>query len=66
MPRVRVRVRVRVGVRVRVWARVRGAARGGERRWEEVAIKLENTKTKHEQLHYEAKPYKLLNGGFGQ
>lgn len=32
---------------------------------EEVAIKLEATKTKHEQLHYEWKLYKLLNGGFG-
>ncbi|XP_019198821.1 PREDICTED: casein kinase 1-like protein 2 isoform X2 [Ipomoea nil] len=32
---------------------------------EEVAIKLENVKTKHPQLLYEAKLYKLLQGGTG-
>ncbi|PIN22280.1 Casein kinase (serine/threonine/tyrosine protein kinase) [Handroanthus impetiginosus] len=32
---------------------------------EEVAIKLENVKTKHPQLHYESKLYKLLQGGTG-
>ncbi len=32
---------------------------------EEVAIKLESVKTKHPQLHYEAKIYKLLAGGVG-
>ncbi|KAL5757449.1 hypothetical protein ACOSP7_020060 [Xanthoceras sorbifolium] len=32
---------------------------------EEVAIKLENVKTKHPQLHYESKLYKLLQGGIG-
>ncbi|KAH9665019.1 Casein kinase 1-like protein 2 [Citrus sinensis] len=32
---------------------------------EEVAIKLENVKTKHPQLQYEAKLYKILQGGTG-
>ncbi|KAI1708871.1 casein kinase I isoform epsilon [Ditylenchus destructor] len=32
---------------------------------EEVAIKLECVKTKHPQLHIEAKLYKLMNGGIG-
>ncbi|XP_004241866.1 casein kinase 1-like protein 2 [Solanum lycopersicum] len=32
---------------------------------EEVAIKLENVKTKHPQLLYEAKLYKILQGGTG-
>jgi casein kinase 1 len=32
---------------------------------EEVAVKLENVKTKHPQLLYEAKLYKLLQGGTG-
>ncbi|XP_075523328.1 casein kinase 1-like protein 2 [Primulina tabacum] len=32
---------------------------------EEVAIKLENVKTKHPQLMYESKLYKLLQGGTG-
>lgn len=32
---------------------------------EEVAIKLENGKTKHQQLLYEAKNYTLLSGGVG-
>ncbi|KAL2516366.1 casein kinase 1-like protein 2 [Forsythia ovata] len=32
---------------------------------EEVAIKLENVKTKHPQLFYESKLYKLLQGGTG-
>ncbi|TXG68518.1 hypothetical protein EZV62_003453 [Acer yangbiense] len=32
---------------------------------EEVAIKLENVKTKHPQLHYESKLYKILQGGIG-
>ncbi|GJS29143.1 casein kinase 1-like protein 2 [Tanacetum coccineum] len=32
---------------------------------EEVAIKLENTKTKHPQLLYESKLYKILQGGTG-
>ncbi|XP_051119315.1 uncharacterized protein LOC127243372 [Andrographis paniculata] len=32
---------------------------------EEVAIKLENVKTKHPQLLYESKLYKLLHGGTG-
>lgn len=32
---------------------------------EEVAIKLENVKTKHPQLHIEAKLYKLMSGGVG-
>ncbi|KAI3772970.1 hypothetical protein L6452_04166 [Arctium lappa] len=32
---------------------------------EEVAIKLEPTKTKHPQLHYESKIYMLLQGGTG-
>ncbi|PIA36346.1 hypothetical protein AQUCO_03400322v1 [Aquilegia coerulea] len=32
---------------------------------EEVAIKLENVKTKHPQLHYESKLYMLLQGGTG-
>uniref|UniRef100_UPI00358E6A1D casein kinase I-like n=1 Tax=Myxine glutinosa TaxID=7769 RepID=UPI00358E6A1D len=32
---------------------------------EEVAIKLENVKTKHPQLHIESKIYKLLQGGVG-
>ncbi|CAN4098524.1 unnamed protein product [Withania somnifera] len=32
---------------------------------EEVAIKLENVKTKHPQLLYEAKLYKILHGGTG-
>ncbi|KAH6773404.1 casein kinase 1-like protein 2 [Perilla frutescens var. hirtella] len=32
---------------------------------EEVAIKLENVKTKHPQLQYESKLYKLLQGGTG-
>ncbi|KAL7602320.1 casein kinase 1-like protein 10 [Lactuca sativa] len=32
---------------------------------EEVAVKLESTKTKHPQLHYESKLYMLLQGGTG-
>uniref|UniRef100_A0A0E0CSW3 non-specific serine/threonine protein kinase n=1 Tax=Oryza meridionalis TaxID=40149 RepID=A0A0E0CSW3_9ORYZ len=32
---------------------------------EEVAVKLENVKTKHPQLHYESKLYMLLQGGTG-
>ncbi|KAL3620592.1 Casein kinase 1-like protein 11 [Castilleja foliolosa] len=32
---------------------------------EEVAIKLESSKTKHPQLHYESKIYMLLQGGTG-
>jgi casein kinase 1 len=32
---------------------------------EEVGIKLENVKTKHPQLHYESKLYKILQGGTG-
>lgn len=32
---------------------------------EEVAIKLECTKTKHPQLHIESKIYRLLQGGVG-
>ncbi|XP_023748754.1 casein kinase 1-like protein 10 [Lactuca sativa] len=32
---------------------------------EEVAVKLESVKTKHPQLHYEAKLYMLLQGGTG-
>ncbi|VDK85060.1 unnamed protein product, partial [Litomosoides sigmodontis] len=32
---------------------------------EEVAIKLECVKTKHPQLHIEAKLYKLMSGGIG-
>lgn len=32
---------------------------------EEVAIKLENAKTKHPQLLYESKLYKILQGGTG-
>jgi serine/threonine protein kinase len=32
---------------------------------EEVAIKLECMKTKHPQLHIEAKLYKFMNGGVG-
>ncbi|OIV89789.1 hypothetical protein TanjilG_32143 [Lupinus angustifolius] len=32
---------------------------------EEVAVKLEPTKTKHPQLHYESKLYMLLQGGTG-
>nr|GEW98302.1 casein kinase I-like [Tanacetum cinerariifolium] len=32
---------------------------------EEVAVKLEPTKTKHPQLHYESKIYMLLQGGTG-
>ncbi|CAI9766137.1 unnamed protein product [Fraxinus pennsylvanica] len=32
---------------------------------EEVAIKLENIKTKHPQLHYESRSYKTLQGGTG-
>jgi casein kinase 1 epsilon len=32
---------------------------------EEVAVKLENVKTKHPQLHYESKLYMLLQGGSG-
>ncbi|KAH9104438.1 hypothetical protein LEN26_015042 [Aphanomyces euteiches] len=32
---------------------------------EEVAIKLESVKTKHPQLLYESKIYKILNGGLG-
>ncbi|KAJ0007049.1 hypothetical protein Pint_28980 [Pistacia integerrima] len=32
---------------------------------EEVAIKLENIKTKHPQLQYESKLYKILQGGTG-
>jgi casein kinase 1 len=32
---------------------------------EEVAIKLENVKTKHPQLLYESKLYKVLQGGTG-
>ncbi|XP_071732471.1 casein kinase 1-like protein 10 [Rutidosis leptorrhynchoides] len=32
---------------------------------EEVAVKLESIKTKHAQLHYEAKLYMLLQGGTG-
>ncbi|XP_076946516.1 casein kinase 1-like protein 9 [Bidens hawaiensis] len=32
---------------------------------EEVAVKLEPTKTKHPQLHYESKVYMLLQGGTG-
>ena len=32
---------------------------------EEVAIKLECIKTKHPQLHIEAKFYKLMQGGVG-
>lgn len=32
---------------------------------EEVAIKFENAKTKHPQLHYESKLYMLLQGGTG-
>ncbi|KAG8060682.1 hypothetical protein GUJ93_ZPchr0002g25612 [Zizania palustris] len=32
---------------------------------EEVAVKLENVKTKHAQLHYESKLYMLLQGGTG-
>lgn len=32
---------------------------------EEVAVKLESLKTKHQQLHIEAKLYKLMNGGVG-
>ncbi|OWM76587.1 hypothetical protein CDL15_Pgr005551 [Punica granatum] len=32
---------------------------------EEVAIKLENVKTKHPQLYYESKLYKILQGGTG-
>ncbi|KAE8685347.1 Casein kinase I isoform epsilon [Hibiscus syriacus] len=32
---------------------------------EEVAVKLESAKTKHQQLHYESKLYMLLQGGTG-
>jgi len=32
---------------------------------EEVAVKLENVKTKHPQLHYESKLYMILQGGTG-
>ncbi|EJW77589.1 hypothetical protein WUBG_11500 [Wuchereria bancrofti] len=32
---------------------------------EEVAIKLECVKTKHPQLHIEARLYKLMSGGIG-
>ncbi|KAH0634263.1 hypothetical protein KY290_038506 [Solanum tuberosum] len=32
---------------------------------EEVAVKLESTKTEHPQLHYESKLYRLLQGGTG-
>ncbi|KAF5782377.1 putative non-specific serine/threonine protein kinase [Helianthus annuus] len=32
---------------------------------EEVAIKLEPVKTRHPQLHYESKIYRLLQGGTG-
>ncbi|KAL2534069.1 casein kinase 1-like protein 2 [Abeliophyllum distichum] len=32
---------------------------------EEVAIKLENVKTKHPQLYYESRSYKILQGGTG-
>lgn len=32
---------------------------------EEVAIKLENAETKHPQLSYEAKVYKIVQGGTG-
>ncbi|GAB9476329.1 Ck1/ck1/ck1-d protein kinase, partial [Globisporangium polare] len=32
---------------------------------EEVAIKLESVKSKHPQLLYESKIYKILNGGLG-
>ncbi|XP_066379257.1 uncharacterized protein [Miscanthus floridulus] len=32
---------------------------------EEVAVKLENVKTKHPRLHYESKLYMLLQGGTG-
>ncbi|KAL5702326.1 non-specific serine/threonine protein kinase [Ranunculus cassubicifolius] len=32
---------------------------------EEVAVKMENVKTKHPQLHYESKLYMLLQGGTG-
>ncbi|XP_047333983.1 casein kinase 1-like protein 10 isoform X3 [Impatiens glandulifera] len=33
--------------------------------WEEVAVKLEPTKTKHPQLHLESKLYMILQGGTG-
>ncbi|CAN0443927.1 unnamed protein product, partial [Ectocarpus sp. 12 AP-2014] len=32
---------------------------------EQVAIKLESTKTKHPQLLYESKIYRILHGGLG-
>ena len=41
------------------------SSRAGARSGEEVAVKLESVKTKHPQLLYESKLYRLLAGGIG-
>lgn len=33
--------------------------------FQEVAVKMEYTRARHPQLHYESKLYKILNGGIG-